>query len=352
MSAALRVFNPSFDPSEPSRMAVTPPPASAPGKTVKQVITWYAQSGFAKRLKLAGEARRLWALFVAEPLDGGGTLGDQLVSDCKRWQLMAWLDRHAGELAAHTRRRWNATIQVPFNKGEELDFIPVNPFRGLKLPRGKKGRDWSDREYRDLLKTSDSVFRRFLVAIRISGMRPGEVAMMEWRHLQQDGDTWKVMFPADEHKTGDKTGEARTFPVNRQMLKLFDWSRRHNPPGGQYVFVNSKGDAWKTRAWTKRMGKLRDRAGLSKEVKCHGGRHTFVTQSQINGVGIATVSQLVGHKSIATTMEGYTHLGDKVDHLVDAMEQAVTRKQRKKAAPTAAPANPNEIQGSLFEGLD
>jgi integrase len=346
-ASALRVFQPHASALIPA----TPPPESEPGKTVKQVLAWYAQSSSAQRLKLAGEARRLWAKFAAEELDGGGTIGDQLVGRCKRWQLMAFLDKHAGHLANHTRRRWNATIQVPFNKAKELDFIDSNPFHGLKMPRGKKGRDWSEAELRAVLRhTRNAAFRRYLVAIRISGMRPGEVATLEWRHLKDDGGAWKIVFAAEEHKSGGVTGEARALPVNRQMLKLFEWARRNNPAGSKRVFLNSHGTPWLTRAWTKAMSASRDRAGLSKAVKCHGGRHTFITQSQLAGVGLATVSQLVGHRSITTTAEGYTHLDDKVAHLIDAMEQAVTRKPaRKKAPPIAKPAEP---ACPLFEALD
>ena len=321
MSATpLRLF------AEPGDLASQGPPRDWSRPTVAQVIDWFEANDPdpSESIQAQVERTRNRAFFRER-------FGACLVGECRPHQLLAFINERKSLKSNHTRKRWSASIQRPFNEAAKLGLIDRNPFKGVRIPKGKDGRDWTDAEYQTCLRIAPPALRRLLVFMRYSGCRPGELRTTTQSNLVVGADA----IILNKHKTSKKTGKPRRIPLNRTLAKLLAWQLRHNPPGAEFVFLNSFGRSWSCRALCKRLLWLREKAKLSKEVKLHGLRHTFATHAIMNGVDVAILAQLLGHSNLATTQR-YLHLAGKVDYLNRAMEQAVGGKGGSAAAKKPA----------------
>jgi integrase len=282
--------------------------------TVDSVIDWYETHEIREFSPVAlKERRRLWGLFRAQ-------FGSLLIEECRPAYLLDFIVGQKGAKSNHTRRRFKATISKPFNDAAQLGMIARNPFAGLKIAEGPCGRDWTFNEYRAILRHCRAYFRRLVMFIRFSGARPGEARELEWSHVRDEIQA----IVKREHKTSRVTGTSRRIYFNVVLLKLIAWLRRHKT-SDRWVFTNARGRPWTIKALTKHFQAIRARAGLPYDCKPHGGRHTFATHALMNGVDIATLAELLGHKDISMTQR-YQHLVHHRQYLNDAMQRAIRQR--------------------------
>lgn len=75
-----------------------------------------------------------------------------------------------------------------------------------------------------------------------------------------------------------------------------------------------------------------------KQVRFHDLRHTFATTALGSGMDVKTLSAMLGHVSVATTLDIYTHVTDTMQAEAAAkIDQGIG-----KAAPQELPAEPQE----------
>ena len=172
--------------------------------------------------------------------------------------------------------------------------------------------------------TENFTFRNFGILIAIStGIRIGEVCALVWSDIDlerevlvvsktiqrvysfgekgKEGSRGKTELVLDEPKT---SASNREIPLSPGLLKIIKpISKVINPE--YYILTN---DLKPTEPRTYRnyyldlMSKLR-----LPRLKFHGLRHSFATRCVNANIDIKTISVLLGHSNVTTTLNVYTH---------------------------------------------
>jgi len=182
-------------------------------------------------------------------------------------------------------------MRAALNQAVDDGIILTNPSHKVSTPKPiENEREFLTlEEVQVLFKTEcryDVLKRAFLFSC-LTGMRWSDVNKLEWRQVQKEGDNWKVNF----HQ--QKTKGLQYHYISEQAKDLMGKIKE----GEENVFVGLRYSAYMNMALLQWCLK----AGITKHITFHCGRHTFATLQLSLGTDLYTVSKLLGHSEIRTT---------------------------------------------------
>ncbi|MBP5204208.1 tyrosine-type recombinase/integrase [bacterium] len=194
----------------------------------------------------------------------------------------------------------------------ENGYVKDNVSEKLAHPRFemKPPRVLSEMEYRALRDVSRIDIRLYsIVEILLqTGIRIGELANLSLEDIRQSKDgriSYLYIKPAGSHG-------ARKVPLNRSAKAAIDEYLKVRPETEEEtVFVTKNGRPLLVRNIRTAIDKSFEKAGI-KNAKVNDLRNTFIAHHLINGVSLAVVSKLVGHKRISTTEKYLTVINVRV----------------------------------------
>lgn len=166
-----------------------------------------------------------------------------------------------------------------------------------------------------------------------TGLRIGELCALKWgdvdfeksaltvrgTQVRQDGEL-KITSP----KTRTS---ARTIPVPGFIMERLDLL----PRDGEFVLSN-KGGPVEVRSYRRRFKRLLEEAGLP-DIRFHALRHTFSSRALEVGMDYKTLSEVLGHASVSTTMDLYVHsLDDYKRSQMDKLQEIYAANSPSKSA--------------------
>jgi integrase len=149
-----------------------------------------------------------------------------------------------------------------------------------------------------------------------TGFRPGDLFGLHWEHIHLSGAKIRKTI----EKTAHKRPEPQSFPLSRSAVELLTtWHQQQGEPKNGLVFPSpvTAGRLDKT-AMKKPWSRVRELAGLNDKLALYTLRHNFASQLVMSNVDLLTVSKLMAHADIQTTIEHYADLAD--DHMYDAVD--------------------------------
>ncbi|MGH7850481.1 MAG: site-specific tyrosine recombinase/integron integrase [Thermodesulfobacteriota bacterium] len=133
-----------------------------------------------------------------------------------------------------------------------------------------------------------------------SGLRVSELVGINLNDIDLKNLTVKVL---------GKGNKERIVPVGSKAAHALDEYLRERlgmNPGGDHLFVNTRGDRLNVRSVDRIIRKYALIAGIPKNVSPHVLRHTFATHLLGGGADLRAIQEMLGHKSLSTTQR-YTH---------------------------------------------
>ncbi|MDR5899974.1 site-specific integrase [Halomonas vilamensis] len=149
-----------------------------------------------------------------------------------------------------------------------------------------------------------------------TGFRPGDLFGLRWDHVNLDFRTIRKVI----EKTAHHHSEPMTFPLSAAAVDVLkEWHRQQGEPKTGLVFPSQRnGKRMSQTAMQKPWATIRKLAGLPDDLVLYSLRHNFASQLVMAGIDLLTVSKLMAHSDIQTTIQHYAHL--RPNHSRDAVE--------------------------------
>lgn len=256
-------------------------------------------------------------------------------------------DRLDFGLAPATIHKLHTCLHKALAQAVADGLVPRNAADSLKLPR-------IDREEIDPLtaveanrlieaaeEAGDRLSALYVLAIH-TGLRQGELLALKWEDLDLEAGTLRVRRTLTRTKGTYSTGEPKTKKSRRtvrlttaavaalrghleRQLEEMDRLGSLYRSGG-LVFANETGGIVNPSNLRNRsFAKLLKRACLPADTRFHDLRHTCATLLLSRNVNPKVVSEMLGHATIAITLDTYSHvLPDMQEKAAHALEEALS----------------------------
>src|SRR5216684_5681245 len=193
--------------------------------------------------------------------------------------------------------RYTAALKCFFNRFIDWKKIQVNPCRGIKLYPEPPRTHWLEvGQIAQLLEQCSSRLRPFVQVALLTGLRQGDILRLTWDQIDYDQAMIRILQ--------GKTQTPLLLPMSDALAEVLR-GIAHDMDCA-YVF-HHRGKPLQSYGWLRTdFVKAVLAAGLA-GTHFHDLRHTAATQLRRLGRDLQVVQQLLGHKTIRTTMR-YSHV--------------------------------------------
>jgi integrase len=228
------------------------------------------------------------------------------------WELASLtpleIDEHlavAGAGMSDSTRHHNVVALQRLQKfALDHNLIEAPIFGKLEKPHvGQRDRLPTADDTTAILARASPEFRLIFSALRQCGGRPGELC----RATIADIDRAANAIVLREHKTARKTGKPRRIPIGRKLGDLLAQAIGERQAGP--IFLSPAGKPWKVNNLSRTYSRLRDLAGLPRDLVLYLARHECGTKI-CREKGIEFARRLLGHANISTAQR-YIRLDDR-----------------------------------------
>ncbi len=244
------------------------------------------------------------------PAFGDQRLCDLQTVELQRFVIDKFQQGFSWQTAAHLKNTMSKILSTAVSWG----YLQENPARGVKLPpkQLKPERKFlTPDQVRRLLAVLPEPMRTMVLVAVLAGLRAGELLALHWKNVDLLRSTIRVQESVYEgnFSTPKTRSSIRSIPASKAVVQSLV-AHRTRCGGGDpesLVFATKCGTAYSAKNLHRRvLLPACDAAGIPR-VGWHSLRHTCATLMHELGESIKTAQALLGHSSLQTTLEVYTH---------------------------------------------
>ncbi len=255
----------------------------------------------------------------------------RFLSDITTWGIEKWKRYRAKEVMQTTVNRELTILKHMLKMGVKWGLTSTNPSVEVSPFPVQEGRFryLAEEEIPSILEVCQnqiaSPWLYPLVVLALNtGARQGELLDLGYEDIDQERGL--IYFGRTKNR------RLKTVPMNHAVREAVDWLIRHRY--GDYLFMWPWGDRVGRTTVYDAFKRACGEAGIEK-FRFHDLRHTAASYLVMNGVDLATVKELLGHREIEMTLR-YSHLAPAhkakaVEKLGEALEKITTDQKDKKA---------------------
>ncbi len=151
----------------------------------------------------------------------------------------------------------------------------------------------SESEVQSLFAACTNLKHRAIMALLFGcGMRVGEVLNLKPEHIDRKRGVINII--------AGKGNKDRIVPMGAELLNLLSkYWLEYRPK--EYMFNGQFGVQYSMSSINQFLKQIAKKAGVNKNIHSHLGRHSYSSQLWANGIDLAKIKEILGHKSEKTT---------------------------------------------------
>lgn len=237
--------------------------------------------------------------------------GNIKLKDIKAYNIQQFLNSLTSELSTCSIKKYKALLSVMLNTAVKWQIIDFNPCVYVDLPKGKNNKVipvfLTKEEANNLLNCLHAEDLKYQIIVRLAlqcGMRRSEIVGLTWNDIDFTNNTININKTLSYLKgqgqivaNTKNESSKRIIYANEDLIRLICTL----PQNSNFLFNKEHIDDI-----TKWFNRFLKRHNL-RHMRFHDLRHTHATLLISGGVNMKTVSTRLGHSSINTTLNLYTH---------------------------------------------
>lgn len=235
------------------------------------------------------------------------------------------------EISAKSIRNLHGVLHKAFSQAVKLGYIRFNPSDACELPR-VVDKQIKPIEGENIGKFLNAIkgyrYETLYLVTLFTGIRQGEALGLTWDNIDFANGTININQQLQKERIDGGGGKYRFVPIKNDKSRMItpaayvvDALRMHRNKqreaqlmaGGAWgnqlnlVFTDELGHHLYTQTVLKNFKKIVGSIGIP-DTRFHDLRHTYATLSLQNGDDIKTVSEALGHATVAFTLDVYGHV--------------------------------------------